>query len=383
MQAQSSSEINELAGEFKAEYKLVGDLTLVGITWEHFASKSGYEGDTIYFLEENTKCWYTYTNARPTFYEGKKRSAYAEKAQAPWGLGVSLEEMAGLKIQLQGAKCDGKGRLSSSQETKAEVTGRRELKEELLQGWYHEDFAEAFSAHVEIEDEQNTEEQQREQLVFLKPAQTEAAEFEEVAQVLRMPLWDAKGRRILVEVPYSKKEEQTIRYLERMKETPPPCFLGRLYLKESQLQLYPLDLFTRRELPWCEGEKKLFGMIPRKIDHKEQDSDSPQQAVQEVLKQVESVLEDLYQTGFDTVQESILQRCRELVELAELYGMEYLRNTLAHLTEQLVMNRHRMKQTEDADKSIQQYLRLWEYSSVGQKKVMYDMAADYYKNEEE
>lgn len=387
LRAENNSDIAEIAGEFRAEYRLIGDLNLVGITWEHFVSQSGYEGDTIYFLEENTKKWYTYTNARPTFYDGKKRSGYTEKAPAPWGLPIPLESMANMKIHLQGAKCDASGRLSSSQETKAELTGSRELAEGLLKGWYYEDFAEAFAEQIAVEEVEDLQTvPQVEKLVLLKPAQVEAAKFDEVEQMLHMPLWDRKGRRILIEVPYSKREDATIRYLERMKEGIVPYFVGRLYLKESRMQMYPLDLFTEREMSWNgEAQKKLFGFPTPKIEKKKDLDAEPQEAVLTLLKETEVVLEDLYQVGFDTVQESALKRVTELGETAECYGLEYLAKELFWLAEQISMERHRMKKTEGTAECgiIGRFMGLCDYIYIGQKKVMYDKAECYYKNEEE
>lgn len=78
-----TSQIQTLAGEFRAEYLPVGDLELTGITVEHFVSDSGYEGDTVYFLEIDTGTWYTYTNARPTFYEGKREEATRKRLLHP------------------------------------------------------------------------------------------------------------------------------------------------------------------------------------------------------------------------------------------------------------------------------------------------------------
>ena len=71
-QAQNALEVSALAGVFRSEYTPALDLDLVGIALEHFVSKSGYEGDTVYFLEETTKRWYTYTQARPVFYEKER-----------------------------------------------------------------------------------------------------------------------------------------------------------------------------------------------------------------------------------------------------------------------------------------------------------------------
>lgn len=383
---ENNSEIADLAGGFHAEYKLIGDLDLVGITWEHFVSQSGYEGDTVYFLEEHTGKWYTYTNARPIFYEGRKRNAYTEKAQAPWGLSIPLEGMVNMKIHLQGAKCDASGRLSSSQETKGEIVSNRDLTKELLSGWYYEDFGKAFSEQVVVETEEKQAKLQVEKLVLLKPADVEEARFDEVEQVLRMPLWDAQGRKVLIEVPYSKKEDATIRYLERMKDGTAPCFVGRLYLKESRLQMYPLDLFTKRQLPWSdETQRKIFGFTATKIVKKADSETGAQDAVLILLKEVEIVLEDLYQIGFDTVQESILRRLKELGETAEVYGLEYLSKQILELTEQITMERHRLKKVEETTKNsvINQYMELCHYVNVGQKKVMYDKAGIYYRNEEE
>lgn len=385
--AENNSDIAEIAGEFRAEYKLVGDLDLVGITWEHFVSKSGYEGDTIYFLEENTKKWYTYTNARPTFYDGKKRSGYTEKVSAPWGLPVPLEGMVNMKIHLRGAKCDASGRLSSSQETKAEITGGRDLSKVLLKGWYYEDFADAFAEQIAVEGVEDLQTvQQIEKLVFLKPVRMEAARFDEVEQILHIPLWDGKGRKVLIEVPYSKREDATIHYLERRKDETVPCFVGKLYLKESRMQMYPLDLFTERELPWSgEAQKKWFGFPASKIEKKEAMDAGPQEAVLAILKEAEDALEDLYQVGFDTVQDTILQRLKELGELTETYGMEYLSKELLGLAEQIAMERHRMRKADEAveDDIIRRFMGLCDYMYIGKKKVMYDRAERYYNNEEE
>ncbi len=417
--AEQNSEIGKLAGEFHAEYKPVGNLDLVGITWEHFVSQSGYEGDTIYFLEEHTGKWYTYTNARPTFYEGRIRRGNTEKAQAPWGLPMPLEGMVGLKLHLQGAKCDEAGRLSSSQDTKAEITDSRELTEELLKGWYYEDFGKAFAEQIVLENEEEKEpRQQRMELVFLQPTKTEPAKFEEVEQVLRMPLWDVQGRKVLMEIPYSKREEQTIRYLEKLKENPPPCFLGRLYLKESQLQLYPLDLFSKKELPWSNVEKTtLLDTLADKLESTFKlaggqrqnaagtsregnkygnginspgqenlinSSITPQDAVLTIIEEAEGALGDLYQVGFDTVPESVLQSFREIAERAEAYGMEHLSKGISELAGQLTMERHRIKKTQEPESDIllRQYIALCDYITIARRKAIYDKAGNYYLRDE-
>lgn len=106
LEAKNDGAFAELAGEFKADYLPVGTLDLIGIAMERYKSQAGYEGETIYFLEEHTKQWYTFSSARPVFYEKSARRGKPEKKAAPWGLPVSIEELAKTKVHLTDAKAD-------------------------------------------------------------------------------------------------------------------------------------------------------------------------------------------------------------------------------------------------------------------------------------
>lgn len=246
LKAEKNSQVLRQAGEFRADYLPAGNLDLVGITMEYFQSQTGYEGETVYFLEEKTKKWYTYTSARPVFYEPGKKRGYMEKSQAPWGLNLSLEELLRVRIHLTGAKCDGRRRLSSSQDTKGEVTGERKLEQADIEEWYYEDFGKLYRERIDgpkkwlIEPE---ELQEGVNLVYVQPDSCAKAEFSGTGQILSMPLYDKAGRELVIEVTYSKKESGTIRYLEKISEKKPPCFVGKLYLREGRMRMYPLDVW--------------------------------------------------------------------------------------------------------------------------------------------
>ena len=111
-------ELRNLGGVFHMDYEPAGDMELIGITAEAFQSRNGYQGETVYFLEKNTKKWYTYTSARPMYYDIKDG---ADERSRPWGLNVSLEELAGIEVCLKQAKAGKTGRLSSSQDTKGMI----------------------------------------------------------------------------------------------------------------------------------------------------------------------------------------------------------------------------------------------------------------------
>lgn len=225
------------AGTFRADYLPAGSLDLAGITMEHFEDAAGYEGETVYFLETNSNRWYTYTVARPIFYDQRKKWGKPQKAEAPWGLTCSLENLILLQIHLDNAKCDERKRLSSSKETRGEITGNFLPDPENFPGWYYEDFGKLFS-------EQITEENDRKlDLVLIQPAFCEKAVFSKTDQTLSMTLYDREKREIILELAYSKEEAKNIRQLEKIREDEPPCFIGKIYLRDGRIRMIPVDIW--------------------------------------------------------------------------------------------------------------------------------------------
>ena len=248
LEAAGEGDVLKQAGEFRADYLPVGNLDLVGISMERFVTPTGYEGETIYFLEETSKKWYTYTNARPIFYEAGRKRGKMEKTMAPWGVNLSLEELLKVKIRLVGAKCDSRRRLSSTQDTRGEVTGSRRLELSDAEGWYYDDFQKLYREQISgpgkwLADPEESGEGVN--LVFVQPDSCAKAVFSQTGQMLSLPLYDGAGREMLVEVEYSKKESDTIKYLEKIVEKKTPCFLGKLYLRDGRMRMYPVDVFDR------------------------------------------------------------------------------------------------------------------------------------------
>lgn len=244
--AEDGGEVHGQAGEFRAEYLPAGNLDLIGIAMEHFENQAGYEGETVYFLEEHSRKWYTYTNARPMFYEPGKRRGNAEKSQAPWGLNLPLEDLLKVRFRLAGAKCDGRRRLSSSQDTKGEVTGERRLEISDVSDWYYRDFGELYRERIEKPGrwlKSPEEVRSGAELVYVQAQFCTKAEFSQTGQILTLPLYDKAGRELVVEVEYSRQEAGTIRYLEKISEKKNPCFLGKLYLRDGRMRMYPVDVW--------------------------------------------------------------------------------------------------------------------------------------------
>lgn len=256
LQTEDTRELARLAGAFKADYMYAGKLDLIGITTEQFESKSGYEGITVYFLERNTKKWYTFTNARPIFYENMGGTKPSPKSEAPWGILAPLERMSELCIELKHAKIDNRYRLSSSQDTIGTIVGERKLEKKDLEGWYYSDFKELFFQYVVRQQRawiSEKEENEAIGLVFLQPARCSKAEFSITHQLFSLILYDEADREVWVAIQYSNKEAESIRYLEKLVEgieagkVKLPCFLGKVFLyKEksgAKIRMYPIALF--------------------------------------------------------------------------------------------------------------------------------------------
>ena len=385
LQAQDAGGVARLAGEFRADYIPVGNLDLIGIAMEHFESQTGYEGETIYFLEENTKKWYTYTNARPVFYDSRKRRGYTEKGQAPWGLNLTFENLLKVRIHLTGAKCDERNRLSSSQETRGEVTGEQGLSLSDIEDWYYRDFDNLFSGQIG-----------KQQKAWLME-QDDAGNA---------------GGQVLVEVVYSKQESGTIRYLERISERKLPCFIGKVYLKDGRVRMYPVDLMELEEDFGCDktetkgqyaaGKRDgtgctanetgslgagLDGRYGASLDSESEGRNKAQDAalsgrrskyevIEDLAAEIGSLMEDLYQSGFDTVHDSTLKDIQNTEKLTEQYGMVYLSELLSGMAEEISLSRHRMERKAASMAGL--YTNVSEYLYLCRQKTAYDRGKSYY-----
>ncbi|MBR6771209.1 MAG: SWIM zinc finger family protein [Lachnospiraceae bacterium] len=131
-EAREPEKLRNLAGSFRDTYYPMPRLHLVAIGARNIQSKTGYEGESYYFLEINQGRWYTWTDVRPVFYEGVRRRPAGKLGQsaAPWSLGCSRDQLMEMEFFLEQGKATEDGRLSVSQDTKGELVGVRNLKKE-------------------------------------------------------------------------------------------------------------------------------------------------------------------------------------------------------------------------------------------------------------
>lgn len=103
-------------------------------------------------------------------------------------------------------------------------------------------------------------------------------------------------------------------------------------------------------------------------------------AVEELFDEASELMEDICQSGFDTVHDDTLKRLKKMAGLTQQYGMEYLSGQIAQFHEKLAMRRHQMEKNEDGTALL--FAAINEYLYICRQKAAYDRAADYYKGEQ-
>ncbi len=246
--------LQQIAGKLRSEYELSKPLSLMGMGLRHFVSQAGFEGETVYFIEEETGQWYTYTNARPTIYDNRGVRGLNANSPAPWGLNCSLDTLSEHRIRLTNGKVSVENRLSSTSEAVAELIGNRDLNHETIKSHIYSDFgklfAELFGDHW-FEDE--TQDREISHLAIVRPSAVEEADFDSIKQAFYMRLADEQGQQLSIKLTYSKEDKYIINHLERLHRRIKegrrgvPDFFGRLYIEDDELRMYPIEYYDRED----------------------------------------------------------------------------------------------------------------------------------------
>lgn len=253
--------IADRAGELRNEYNYKGELHLIGVSYEHFLSKAGYVGDRVYFLDILNRRWYTYTSMMPIFYNDKDKNIQSSTVygtynsvnsntwgrtyssiQSPWGIGCSLNELAGYEIVLENSRCDSDNNLSQTKECSGRLEGVRRLDKELLKGIYYESFDKLFKEHVVYGSTKI-----RDALVFVKAHSFKKQDLNHKNQEYSIKLYDENGKRVTVMIVQDAVTVDTVRELKFLKENISYVFFGRIYIQDGEIYMYPIDVMKESE----------------------------------------------------------------------------------------------------------------------------------------
>lgn len=414
LDAKADSELTALAGSFRSDYVPVGKLRLTGMGARSFSSKTGYEGEIYYFLETGQKKWYTWTDARPVFYEGtrKKPGAYIKSTAAPWGLTCNREQLAELEFELTNAKAATGERLSVSQDTKGELLGPRNLEtseireliyedyEQLLQDFFgmqqnyaDDDLEEEAAEDETIEGDNSSREKRRERLVLVQAFGWEEPSFDFVSQRFSWGIHDKKGRTLFISLRYTKAEQLTITMLERLEqrlkrqEGRSLLFLGAVYLENGRLCLYPIEFYR--------GVQKTADISVQEPSLPENTQENAQENIPEAVRQdsvpetsttpdtffdtmeqyrqeAVKTLSDLFASGLSSVQEDVLSALSLLAEDGRQLGLSFAAGEFTAIHDLLAGRRHGTSfQPEEAIDAVGQIGR---YLKACEEKLSFDRA---------
>lgn len=391
-------ELHRLTSRMRTEYVPSKPLDLVGMGYRHFKSQTGYAGTVIYFMEEHTGSWYTYTDARPLYYEGRRAVRMTGKEPAPWGLSCSMEELAQSRIHLSGCRVNHEGRLSSTSEARAELVGARELTSEGAGKNSYRNFARLFAERFPSPSAIR-ERQERECLVLIYPDRIPEAFFDSVRQRFLMRLEDAEGSGIQVQIDYSNEESYNIKYLERVyqqisrKKKKPACFFGRIYVSEGMLKLYPIEYYGQ-ELKGKEKEEAgAFLRVKRARQHMEtEERYISDEAIgggeypaviglKDCLESCANLMTQILQSGFVTVPVQTIEDIRQMQTTALQYGLRYGAEELGALAAELERRRHETE-VQGQETLVTTFVGLNLYITEALSKVKYDEAAWKLENHE-
>lgn len=297
--------------------------------------------------------------------------------------------MMELEFYLEQAKATEDGRLSVSQETKSEIVGERNLKQEALVQMIYWDYGKLLQEVFGTEQEGfglSDKNEGRERLALVAAVGCEESRFDSVLQRFTMGLWDKKGNRLSIALRYSKEEQYTIRVLERLSSRLKKqgmkhmVFFGIPYLEQGELFLYPIEFFEGG--PWEDGLIDMGAEVSAQMEmddpgKREQGSCLPLDSkvlaeMERFLKELRQVSADLFQSGLASVQEEALQILHRLAEESEQLGLHGAAKELGILEEGLQSKRHRMD--FEPEPIIRAWIRFYRYLRAGRGKVSLDQA---------
>ena len=229
-----------LAGVFREDYLPVGNLKLYLLGMREFSGRGGYAGTIYYFWERDAHQFYTFTHARPTFYETNARR---RPAALPWGLPCPLSQAWNFSLNLTHAKATSAGNLSASEQCQATLLNASKpglvYPEELICA----DFGALLKQHS------TPHAPERERLAVVRPRRCQPQPYDPVQQRFALRLLDGEGRDLWLEVRYKKEDAKVVDLLEQLadslgKTALSPVFFGIVYREENRLKFYPIEFFT-------------------------------------------------------------------------------------------------------------------------------------------
>lgn len=233
----------QLLGSFKSKYHMVPQLSLYALGANPWETRSGYKGITYYFYSLTDQQVYTYTEARPVYYEGISFSFKdSYKGKVPWGGLISMEELSHSQVILTQAKTNREQRLSSSEETRLTIVPRDNIEEldlgKVFVCDWSSDWKDAAGDMFETA---------MDSVFILKAKQFNQVDFDQKTQELILTIEDEQCHSLQLSISYQGEFARNIRHLEQNKRL---LELRDVYLLVQKIGdgLYPISIMQGKSL---------------------------------------------------------------------------------------------------------------------------------------
>lgn len=400
LHAASEGELAVLAGPFREEYLPCPPLRLTLLGEREFHAASGYEGRVYYFWETRENRFYTWwTAARPTIYDTPRRRMTGAFQAAPWQLEGTMARLYGVSIELRDGRAARGRRLSSSGESRAAVTGSLDPWDALPPERQYTDFSRLLrDLRPHLPDGPEAD-----RVALLLPRFCGAPSFDRVSQTFRLPLWDAKLRRLVLEVRYRKEEQAVVDALERFAEKAArrrkqSAFLVLCSLDGDALRFYPIEVYAgwgrhgARPRPASlpagvrlhaarPGLERMPGKLRLPHHAGRGRSDGDARSLRGILGELSGALADLLQSGADSLPPESADRMEALARQCEDTGLHTGAALFTRLGELLQSGRHQL--SPEPLPLAEAVSRAARYVTLCRERLALDAAEEDWNNETE
>ncbi len=233
-----------LVGQHRTSYFEVGQLTLHGMGAQHWRSKGGYHGITVYFWDEAAKSWATWSETRPIDQAGfHPISRY--RGDGPWAGCNSPYDASRSVVRVTGAFRNADGRISGRPATRALLAGPTLAKTACsrIERW-----TELAPLARKLFGGSLAGVSANQELVLLAPTAWGPANYDQVRQELVRPVVDADGRVLSLWLPFTPENESAVELLEQHDGAATWGVLGALRLLAGRLAVQPISLLSDEEV---------------------------------------------------------------------------------------------------------------------------------------
>ncbi len=229
-----------LVGVHRTKYERVaGDLDLIGVGARQWRTRSGYEGLTVYFWEPRSRRWNTWTDARPLGLSFEPAARYTQPF--PWTGVEDPHEASRSHYRVTGAYRNPVGRLSGRPSTRAVRLGPSNIgRVPAIQTW-----PDLLPRLERVYGGGLAEPSEQDAIVLLAPKSTRDPVFDEVGQVLRRSLMDAKGRELSLTLPHDDTTAAGANLLESIANDEIVLVLGLVRGRTEGIYVEPITFHTK------------------------------------------------------------------------------------------------------------------------------------------